>query len=200
MHLHAQNTGPGLADEVMDSQRIFRAVMNAFARPGTIVEIDLNLDPPGVLNPASASILLTLCDHETPVYLADGNDALRWVQFHTGAPCTDNIGEAQFAVLHQGTPFPDLSELRLGTDTYPDRSATLIVQCKGLRRGRQLRLEGPGIKTETHIAVDGMPSIFLEAVSANNALFPRGIDWIFTAENGLMALPRTTRVTLAEEA
>ena len=60
---------PGLADPAVDSQRVFRAVMWAMAKPGRMIEIGTRLAPPPPLTPATAAIVLALADFETPIWL-----------------------------------------------------------------------------------------------------------------------------------
>jgi alpha-D-ribose 1-methylphosphonate 5-triphosphate synthase subunit PhnH len=81
------------------------------------------------MSPAMGAVLLTLCDTETPVYLAGGIDceAVRtWLAFHTGAPF---VGPSHciFAVGSWDALAP-LAVYPIGTSEYPDRSATLIVE------------------------------------------------------------------------
>ena len=190
---------PGLSDAVLDSQSVFRTVMNAFARPGTIAEVDLTLDVPEPMTVASAALLLTLCDHDTPVFLGGAADAARWLAFHAGAPVLQSRENAAFIVMDAGDDLPDLNALRLGSDTFPDRSATVVIQCEALGATGPLRLKGPGIKAEAALLIDPLPDWFLATSKLNNSLFPRGVDWVFTAGTSLVALPRTTRIALAED-
>ena len=81
------------------SAHAFRRVMEAMARPGTIQDIQGGA-PPAPLSVAAGTVLLTLCDTDTPVYLAgkaDTDDVRAWLAFHTGAPLT-GPSHAMFAV------------------------------------------------------------------------------------------------------
>ena len=82
-----------------------------------------------------------------------------------------------------------LSSYPIGTPEYPDRSTTLIVECAELEAaGATLR--GPGIKSEAALS---LPET--RAFQSNRALFPLGLDFIFTCGNRLAALPRSTEVS-----
>ncbi|MEL6551415.1 MAG: phosphonate C-P lyase system protein PhnH [Pseudomonadota bacterium] len=184
----------GFAEPAIDAAHAFRRVMEAMARPGTVQDISGAL-PPAPLSPAAGTVLLTLCDTDTPVHLAgatDCADVRHWLAFHTGAPlaapsrCAFAVGA--WEALAPLSPYP------VGTSKYPDRSATLIVEVADLAASGAT-LSGPGIKDHAALSV---PEI--EAFQANAALFPRGLDFIFTCGNRLAALPRTTRVTAAEVA
>ena len=65
---------PGFTDPVTDAQATFRAVLDAMARPGTIHSAGECLAAPAPLDRATAAVLLTLVDHETPLWL-DANAA-----------------------------------------------------------------------------------------------------------------------------
>jgi alpha-D-ribose 1-methylphosphonate 5-triphosphate synthase subunit PhnH len=184
---------PGLADPAHDAQRLFRAVLEGFSHPGRIVALP---QPPAGIGPLSAAataFVLTLVDRDTPLWLAPAFDldAVRdFVRFHTGAPIVAGEAEALFALL---TPdcAPLLDGFALGSDPYPDRSATLIVEVPSLSLGPERRLRGPGIESRATARVDGLPDSFWSAWQANNALFPCGVDVVFTAESELLALPRS---------
>ena len=117
----------GFRDAPKDAAFAFRAVMNAMAKPGEINSVT-GAEPPAGLSIAAGVVLLTLCDPETPLYLAPSPDRpeLRdWITFHTGAPFVP-ASAAQFA-LGTWDELP-LSDFPLGSAAYPDRSATLIVE------------------------------------------------------------------------
>ena len=59
----------GFADPVIESQGVFRAVMDALARPGTPMPLSAALAPPAPLTPGLAAVALTLADHEAPLWL-----------------------------------------------------------------------------------------------------------------------------------
>ena len=89
---------------------------------------------------------------------------------------------------------PPLSAFELGSDEFPKRSTTLLVQVEGLTAGRGRRLTGPGIRIETRLEARGLPDAFWQDLRHNHALFPRGVDVLLTAGRQLAALPRTTAV------
>ena len=92
----------GLSDPGHDAQRLFRAVLDAFAHPGRIASLADAPVGPGTISPATAAYLLTLIDRDTPLWLAPEFDvpAVRdFVRFHTGAPIVTARSEAAFAVL-----------------------------------------------------------------------------------------------------
>ena len=185
--MEAQTLSGGFVDPAIQSAHAFRSVMEAMARPGTIQDID-GAEPPIPLSKAAGAGLLTLCDTDTPVFLAGDADcdAVRaWLAFHTGVPLM-GPSHAMFAVGTWAALAP-LSAYPIGTSEYPDRSTTLIVEQDALTKGAQLT--GPGIKESASL---NLPET--EAFRANQAMFPLGLDFIFTCGDQLAALPRSTIV------
>ncbi|WP_299727035.1 phosphonate C-P lyase system protein PhnH [uncultured Tateyamaria sp.] len=178
----------GFADPSLDAADAFRAVMQAMARPGRMYEIG-GAVPPAPLSVAAGTVIMTLCDPDTGVHLAGACDvpALRdWITFHTGAPLVD-AARATFVVGAWGDV--PLDALPIGTPDYPDRSATVIVEMETLVSvGATLR--GPGIRDSAQL---NLPEI--AAFQRNAALFPLGLDFIFTSGAQIAALPRSTKVT-----
>ena len=182
---------PGFADPVRDSQAVFRAVMDAMARPGRIHRVSGPDTPPPPLDRATAAVLLTLADAETPLWLdAAAEAACDWVAFHCGAPRT-TLGEAQFAVAMGPAEW---TALGTGTDDEPERSATLILQVTGFDGGAALRLSGPGLAGEAALAVAGLPAGFVAWWADNRRRFPRGVDVILCAGDRVAALPRIVMI------
>ena len=187
--------GGGFADPVMQSQTAFRAIMDALANPGTVQQLALGLTPPAPLTPELAAIALTLCDHDTPLWLdADlATDAvLGWLRFHTSAPITGERTEAMFALSRD--PGIVLADFGQGTDLYPDRSTTIILAISAISGGQSMTLAGPGIEGSTTIAPQGLPADFRTQWAENRAQFPRGVDLLLVADGQLLGLPRTTRI------
>ncbi|MFC7474794.1 phosphonate C-P lyase system protein PhnH [Dankookia sp. GCM10030260] len=185
---------PGFAEPVLDSQRCFRAVLEAMARPGRVQRLPGLPEPPAPLGAAAAAVLLTLADADTPVWLDAGAAAEAWLRFHAGAPVVAAPAEAAF-LLACGAP-PALRDLAQGTEEEPHRSATLILQVDALEEGAGWRLTGPGIEQAHRLRVAGLPAEFAADWQANRALFPRGVDLVLCAGDRLAALPRTTSLEI----
>lgn len=178
----------GFADAPREGAVAFRALLSAMARPGRIEQLT-GATPPAPLSAAAGVVIATLLDPETPLWLAPSVDLpeLRaWITFHSGAPLVAPQ-EAMFA-LGSWAEMP-LADFPIGTPQYPDRSATLIVEQPALEAsGATLR--GPGIQDQSAL---NLPET--EAFVRNAALFPLGLDFIFTCGSHVAALPRTTKVS-----
>jgi alpha-D-ribose 1-methylphosphonate 5-triphosphate synthase subunit PhnH len=188
---------PGFDDPVRGSQAAFRAVLDAMAHPGRIVALPglLGGAPPAPLSAAAAAIALTLCDIDTPVWLdAAASSAAGYLAFHCGAPLVANPAHARFAIIADTLALRPLDGFALGSDEFPERSATLVIEVADLSYEGGEVLRGPGIRGETRLDVTGLPARFWEERAALAELFPRGIDVVFTSGTRLAALPRSTQV------
>ena len=189
--------GPGFAAPVPDSQQVFRRVLAAMAEPGSVHEIAVGMTPPPPLDPATAAVCLTLLDFETPVWLdaaADTGETRSWLRFHCGCPLAADAGAARFAVLAAPAAMPPLAGFPLGSEAYPDESATLIIQAASLEAGEAVSLGGPGIEDRRAFRAAGPGEDFWKQRRELEALFPQGVDLVFTAGASLAAVPRSTQV------
>jgi alpha-D-ribose 1-methylphosphonate 5-triphosphate synthase subunit PhnH len=189
------------ADPPLASQGVFRAVMEAMARPGTVMAIAQSVAAPAPLGPAAAAVALTLLDHETPVWLdaalAASPEVAQWLRFHTGAPLVSESRRAAFAFFTDPTRAPAFDRFSPGTAEYPDRSATLVLQVESFSGGERYELSGPGISGRTALSAQPLPVDFRDRVAANRELFPCGIDLLLVTASEVAALPRSVRIAPA---
>jgi len=202
MDIATQSIDGGFAEPVFDAQAVFRAIMDAMARPGTVQELPQLARPPAPLSATAGAVALALCDNDTPVWLDPPLQAeapvKAWLGFHTGAPLANTPADANFALIANPKEMAALDGFSQGTQEYPDRSTTLILLTSDLGSGPTLLLEGPGIEKTVMIAPTGMPRHFVEQWKQNNRRFPRGADIILAAPGSLACLPRTTRIKSME--
>ena len=189
--------GAGFADPVRDAQGCFRAVLDALAHPGKPQKLLASGQRLGPLDAQLASIMLTLSDHDTPIWLSAAlrEDAVSgFVGFHTGAPIVDDPERANFAFVAFGDPWPKLAQCNLGTDAYPDRSTTIVAEISALTGGPRMMLAGPGIAETQEFSPAVLPGDFSLQWSENRRLFPRGVDLLLIADDQVIGLPRSSRI------
>jgi alpha-D-ribose 1-methylphosphonate 5-triphosphate synthase subunit PhnH len=190
---------PGFSDPVLASQAVFRTVMEALARPGSVAAIDAAVTPPAPLGIAASAVALTLLDFETPAWLdstlAAASEIGGWLKFHTGAPLTADPSAAAFAFIADPACMLDFDSFCQGSVEYPDRSTTLVLQVEHLSEGNGFRLSGPGIKGARLLSAAPLPAGFADRMAANRALFPRGVDIILTCGRLVAGLPRSVYLT-----
>jgi alpha-D-ribose 1-methylphosphonate 5-triphosphate synthase subunit PhnH len=195
-HDAAHSMDRGFADPVRDAQATFRAVMMAFAEPGTVREIVQPADTCAGFSAAMTAIALTLADFETRVWLEPDAPApaAQYVRFHTGAAIVGEPAQAAFAFLTRAQHLPRLGTFAQGSLEYPDTSTTLVIDVGHIETGRGYQLTGPGILGTRSLSVGPLPETFAADITANRAAFPCGVDLIFSHGTRIAALPRSTRV------
>jgi alpha-D-ribose 1-methylphosphonate 5-triphosphate synthase subunit PhnH len=188
----------GFADKVLSAQSTFRSVMDAMARPGSVQRIVAAAGTPSGIMRGTAAIALTLFDHDTPVWLdpltSETSNGTKWLKFHTGAPVVADSSICSFALIGDAAALPSLDRFSFGTNEYPDRSTTLILQVESLTQGKNLELRGPGIDGTAVLQARVQPADLFERLAINATLFPRGIDVVLVHDNSIVAIPRTTRL------
>ncbi|PLX49806.1 MAG: phosphonate C-P lyase system protein PhnH [Desulfobulbaceae bacterium] len=167
-------------------QRIFRALMEAMARPGTIHDIGAWLAEA----PAWRGVLACLLDAKSSLadchHLVEDSD---WplLQARPERP------EAADYLLCQGSQEDKLTA-KMGSLSCPDQSATLVIQVANLGEGPNfLTMRGPGIPTSRNLAVGGLAASWL-TMRDRHLSFPLGIDLILADQQKITAIPRTTRL------
>jgi alpha-D-ribose 1-methylphosphonate 5-triphosphate synthase subunit PhnH len=188
----------GFADKVLSAQSTFRSVMDAMARPGSVQRIAATSGAPDGMMRGTAAIALTLFDHDTPIWLDAAMSATssvaKWLKFHTSAPVVSDSAICSFALIGDAKALPSLDHFPFGSNEYPDRSATLILQAESLTQGPALELRGPGIDGTALLQAMVQPHDLFERLAINATLFPRGIDVLLVHDDCIVAMPRTTRL------
>lgn len=193
--IDTQHPLPGLADRMLDAQHAFRLTLEAMSHPGRAVHIPLALQAPAPLAAASAAFILSMLDHETPLWLQQPNDRVRdYLRFHCSVTLVDKPGSARYALVTDAAVMPEFDAFAPDDAQHPGRSATLIVQVPRLIGGRRVRLSGPGVLAPVAIDPSGLRPDFWLQWQRNCAQFPLGVDLILVCGASLLALPRTIAV------
>lgn len=192
---------PGLADPVHDAQRVFRGVLEAMARPGTRQRLPALARVPEPLSPAFAAVALTLLDQDVTAWLSPaltGGAVRDHLVFHTGVRMVTTPGAAAFVLCASPGEIPPLVTLSQGTSDYPDRSATVVVDCaQPSSEDVAARLEGPGIETSLHVTLAGFGVELWQQLRENHRAYPLGIDLIACVDDAVVCLPRSTAIEVA---
>lgn len=190
------------AEKVLSAQAIFRSVMDAMARPGSVHHLEPVTGAPAPMMRGTAAIAMTLFDHDTPVWLdpamAATPDVGKWLKFHTSAPVVGDPSISSFALIGDAAKLPKLDCFALGSSEYPDRSTTLILQVASLTHGPAVELSGPGIDGVAMLQAVLQPPDLVAQLAINHELFPRGIDVVLVADDAVVAIPRTARLVPKE--
>lgn len=198
-------------DRVFDTQAVFRLVLDAVARPGTVIDLApfaARVAPPMAMNGAAAVVALTLLDAEATFAVwapppADVERA-RALRSRTNARSSGPAAAAFHFVLGVD-PSAALDAASVGTLENPHLGATLLLEVDLLAAAteaapaagaRRFALRGPGIADTTTIDVAATFD-WWSPRAARVAEFPMGVDLLLVDRSDrLAALPRTTRIEL----
>lgn len=174
-------------------QRAFRAVLDGFARPGTLVPAQ----PPDAVLMFLSAVLDESVSLADPLGLV-GTDARRLLLAPTAPEA-----QARFVLLDGRRP-PDAGfQPALGTLESPELSATLVLTVDALSDAPSpadaavvLQLQGPGVPGTRVLAVSGLHPDWLARRAVWVGAYPMGVDIVLAAPDAMVALPRTTRIVV----
>ena len=182
------------------SHRIFRAVLDALARPGEPARLPV---PPRSAaareTPAGLLPMLALADLGTGIHVLEHPDRpARWsaaLSTATSAPVVPLERARLVGALRPITP-AEVGALCRGSSLAPEEAALLAVAVTDLAGGpARWALSGPGVPGRRAVAPSGVPAGFLAARAAAVHRYPAGIDVLLVAPDGrLVGLPRGTTV------
>lgn len=193
--LQVETLHQGFANPISSSELCFRTILDAFAHPGTAYPINDDVAALGEIHKSTLAAMLTLLDFETALYIDNGltNKALTdYIRFYCEAELVADSKAAQFALVSDKSI--DLTQLYAGNVEYPDSSCTAIVNVTSNDR-LPLTLSGPGIN---NIKTSELPLTkdFVSAWNSQHSQFPLGVDVLFCFTDSVIALPRTTFLTV----
>lgn len=191
----------GLDSSVHEAQQIFRLLMDAMAKPGLVVEVPSDVQF-GEVSAAVTQLLLTLSDNSTPCFLSqrylNDDHFVENFRFHCAAPITQTRELADFALI-SGEEATTFCGFAMGEGSYPDKSASIIIEVDSLESGIECLLTGPGIQTSSSANIKGLSDELLMALISGRGTFPQGVDLYLSSGHQIMAIPRTTRIQLSTE-
>lgn len=189
----------GFVDPVHDAQFCFRQILTALSEPGSTVSLDRHqgFKP---LNAAASQVIMSLCDAQVGVYVSpylcscehELNQCIKNLNFHHGVQQQD-LSFAEFVVIDAQQAF-DFKQCNGGTEMYPEFGATVVVSCEGLDKGPKLKLTGPGIKESKTVQLGVLSEDLQNYLQDPLYRYPLGLDFMFCADQQLIAVSRTTKV------
>jgi alpha-D-ribose 1-methylphosphonate 5-triphosphate synthase subunit PhnH len=177
-------THPIYTLEEAQHQQVFQALLQALSYPGRPQALPASSDP-------FAAIGATLIDLETTFYTADQTLAAALLYSGARPAAADAAAYQFFPALHQA----DLEQLAvapLGTYTYPDTGATLVIGCR-FDGNTLLSFSGPGVSGTRELRIGGVPAAFWE-LRRTLIRYPLGWDVFLVAGQTVVGLPRSCRV------
>jgi alpha-D-ribose 1-methylphosphonate 5-triphosphate synthase subunit PhnH len=203
-----QQVRPAFHDPALGSQAVFRAALNALSHPGRLNHMPRVTELPSHGHGSAAALLLAMVDSDCAVWFSPAlanTDTAAWLRFHTGCSWAASPDLARFLWVATGDALPALSTLAMGSDEYPDQSATVVIEVNALSENAEhgtsaFNLRGPGIADMQSLSVRGLPQDFVEQWAVNHQAFPRGVDVFLTNATHIAGLPRSTRIGDKQEA
>lgn len=194
-------------DEVYDSQKNFRILMDSMSRPGEVFKLCSNnfINAPIGFNSNFLTILKTLGDNTVSFNLANmkNEEIQKYIEVNTGMNAA-NLSDADY-VLFKGWEFDEgILELNLGSFEFPEKGATAIIETENILRGEfresfrskvEITMRGAGIEDRNIVSICGLDKRYIEELENINSMFPIGVDVIFIdSEGNLTCLCRTTKL------
>lgn len=186
-------------DLVFDCQKIFKSVMNAMAKPGTVFSIKEQSDKLEEQNSVPLAIAMTFMDNRCTVYVDRNDDLLSMIREQTLAVKSD-LEKADFVVVPEVEEKENLGvelldSAKVGTLPEPHKSAMVIVGLHTMEGDTALVLEGPGVKGQKKVTFSQAAAMWLARREMLKYEFPCGTDILFYTDSGeIMGIPRTLKV------
>ena len=185
-------------DVIFESQRIFRALLDAMANPGRIITLpEISIKPPAA-NRYPLLLLMTLLDHEVSFCVMGGaqTQVTEYLKTNTGSK-ESRLENSDFILVYGGSSHGLIQGARVGTLKYPDESATVIYDIDSIGDDGEdilLELSGPGIADKRKVGASGIEKNEIGDVLAMQD-YPLGLDLIFSDKAGrIVCIPRSTTV------
>lgn len=158
----------------------FEALLWSLSRPGQIRSLP---------TAGEAAIVDALIDRECRVYASDDEILARAKA--AGAELVD-LEKACHAFVGSMDNADQLRSVRIGSDTYPDDGATVVIQVK-LGEGDKLRFTGPGIDGALSLSIGGLPTGFWQ-MRKDCLRYPMGFDLLLVDADKVVGIPRSTDI------
>ena len=194
------------------SQRVFRVLLDALCRPGTVMPLTTTSATADVV-PSALLVPMALAGVEVALAVLAPPESPAWANSVAGATGASVVAlERADIVVGLRAPSPEeIRSLRRGSDESPELGARLVLTCAGLDDGSVatgsdrrvlLDISGPGVAGRRRLGVEGLPVEVFETLILVNREFPLGVDTFLVASgqadgSALVAgLPRSSRVRI----
>ncbi|MFJ5624221.1 phosphonate C-P lyase system protein PhnH [Peribacillus loiseleuriae] len=189
-------------DVVHDLQAVYRKLVDATSRPGTVMELQKEVEGLDVQTNCLATTLLfalTVLDPEVTFKVITQHEAAvsGMINQLTYSKSVD-VSDADFIFILEDALHEEmeeaLSQAKVGNLSNPHESAMIILEVSDVTKGKPMKLSGPGIQGETNLNMQNA-SNWMAMRNEKNVEFPLGIDMYFVdQQNQLLAIPRTTQI------
>ncbi len=184
---------------VFDCQKIFKALMNALARPGQIFNTKESIDKIEGEHTALLAAALTVLDNRCGFYTNGDAGFAEEVREQTLAKESE-VKEADYILITSDALSREectalLQNAKVGTLPEPHKSCTFFIEIESLQEGEEGTLQGPGIQETRTVLLPTQAWMWLEVRDAMQYEFPCGVDMFFVTPKGeWVGIPRTTKI------
>lgn len=184
-------------ENVHFTQRTFRTLLNCFARPGTVGQLEHRYSVAGLYT-ETVTVIFSLIDSEVSFQtVGEQIEINQQIRALSGGQIKPEHMADFVIVPHSATEQQQLdtiSSAKIGDLVDPQKSATIIVEIDETTPAIPIELTGPGIE-EAEVIKMNISKELLALRDSKNKEFPLGVDFIFIERSGhVIALPRTTKV------
>ncbi|WP_028392533.1 phosphonate C-P lyase system protein PhnH [Bacillus cihuensis] len=189
-------------DVVHDLQAVYRKLVDATSRPGSVIDLQREVEVLDVqTNCLSTTLLiaLTVLDPEVTfkVITKQEEAVSRLINQLTYSKSVD-ASDADFIFILEDALHEEMgdamNQAKVGNLSNPHESAMIILEVSDVTKGKPVKLSGPGIQGETYLNMQNV-SNWMEMRNEKNIEFPLGIDMYFVDhQHQLLAIPRTTQI------
>jgi alpha-D-ribose 1-methylphosphonate 5-triphosphate synthase subunit PhnH len=193
-------------DIVFDAQEHFRLLLDSMSRPGKINTFPaVEIFPPEGLTRGAALTGFALLNPDATYFICGENaeQIADYLLINTAAQQAE-ISTTDYVFIPEGYFDESLSAARTGIPTYPEDSATFIIDCELISEGPhgnsvQINLSGPGVNGEATVFVSGISADLLDFVKEQNSEYPLGLDMIITdGYNNVIGIPRSNKFSYSQ--
>lgn len=177
-------------DEVFDSQKTFRILLEAMANPFRELSIAEASEKMYGGHPQLLAVAMTLLDNEVSFHVCGDEGLAEQIRLLTHAKETD-LADADYIFLTDHTQLKEaVQAAKIGTLEDPHKGATLIVENSG-EKSISGTFYGPGIDD---LIDKRITELMHQAVCIRDEQeyeYPQGIDYIFVTKDGAIScIPR----------
>ena len=185
-------------DFVHDGQRVFRQMLKAESKPGTVVSIAGQAEKFSERFAPLSAIGCTLLDNEQTMYV-EKNQNLQNLLHDLTLCAPAALEEADYLFLSSEMNYGSIKEIfrnvKRGTYADPQESATLLILCDQITGEQRIELTGPGIKDTLEVPVTLYIKNLIRIRQEIRMEYPLGIElFLVTPQGDLMCVPRLCKM------
>jgi alpha-D-ribose 1-methylphosphonate 5-triphosphate synthase subunit PhnH len=179
-------------DETLDSQKLFRIILEAIANPTRKLSISEFIPKLFGNEPAMLAIAMTLLDNEVSFRVCENFGLSENISLLTHSVEVE-LESADFIFVTDTSMVKNILEKsKCGTLCDPHSSATIIVK-NNEKADMPVSFCGAGIKDTVNVIVSNTVCKAIAARDSQNYEYPQGVDFIFVSDSGeIFCIPRLT--------